>query len=126
MAWYLALQGMPTKGGQSLTYELHESADTSRLAAEMSSAATIDRVVEIPAMLPPRHQPVTLYVRASQWGAWAFYEMSEDERREMIAANPLLNAVAQAAKQQQARQHFGGPTTIGMTIPQPGQGTPGQ
>ena len=124
MAWYLALQGMPTKGGQSLTYELHESADLARLAAEMSTAATADRVVEVPAVLPP-HQSVTLYVRASQWGAWAFYEMSEDQRREIIASNPLLNAVAQAAKQQQARQHFG-PTTIGMTVPQPGQNAPGR
>jgi hypothetical protein len=27
--------------------------------------------------------------------------MSEAERREMMAANPLINAIAQAAKQQQ-------------------------
>lgn len=125
MAWYLALQGMPSKGGQSLTYELHESANPTALAAEMSAAATADRVVEVPAVLPPRHQRVILYVRAAQWGAWAFYEMSDEERREIIASNPLLNAVAQAAKQQQARQHFG-PTTIGMTVPQPGQNAPGR
>ncbi|MGV0636272.1 hypothetical protein ABQE69_17415 [Mycolicibacillus trivialis] len=125
MAWFLALQGMSGKGGQSLTYELHESADTARLAQEMSAGATADRVVEIPAVLPPRRQQVTLYVRPSLWGVWAFYEMSEDERREMIAANPLINAMAQAAAKQQQGRHSG-PTTIGMTIPQPGQGFPGQ
>lgn len=124
MAWFLALQGAPSKGGQSLTYELHESADTDQIARDMSAGVVADRVVEVPAVLPPRRQKVTLYVRPAMWGVWAFYEMSEDERREMIASNPLINAVAQAAKQQQARKS--GPTTIGMTIPQPGQNFPGQ
>lgn len=119
MAWFLALQGSPTKGGQSQTYELHESANTELIAREMSAGVIADRVVEVPAVLPPRRQQVTLYVRPAMWGVWAFYEMSEDERREMIAANPLISAMAQAAKQQQGRKPS--PTTIGMTIPRPGQ-----
>ncbi|HLR99533.1 hypothetical protein H7J77_05130 [Mycolicibacillus parakoreensis] len=125
MAWFLALQGAPSKGGQSLTYELHETADTDQLARDMSAGVVADRVVEVPAVLPPRRQQVTLYVRPAVWGVWAFYEMSEDERREMIASNPLINAVTQAAKQQQQGRKSA-PTTIGMTIPQPGQNPPGQ
>jgi hypothetical protein len=104
MAWFLALQGPPTKVGQSMLYELHESADLQEIAQEMMSAATIDRVVAIPAVFHNRRQQVTLYVRPAAWGVWAFYEMSEDERREMMAANPLINAIAQAAKQQQNRR----------------------
>jgi hypothetical protein len=102
MAWFLALQGPPSKVGQSLVYELHESADHQQIAQDMSAAATIDRVVAIPAVVANRrHQVTTIYVRPAAWGVWAFYEMSEAERREMMAANPLINAIAQAAKQQQ-------------------------
>jgi hypothetical protein len=106
MAWFLALQGPPNKVGQSLMYELHESADRQEIAQEMMTAATIDRVVAIPAVFQ-KGRNVTLYVRPAAWGAWAFYEMSEEERREMMAANPLINAIAQAAKQQQAKQQSG-------------------
>jgi hypothetical protein len=35
---------------------------------------------------------------------WAFYEMSDEERRQMLAANPLVNALAQAARQQQGKK----------------------
>ncbi len=99
MAWFLALQGPPGKGGQSLTYELHESANIHQIEQEMSSSATIDRAVPIPALFANRRQ-VTLYVRPAAWGAWAFYELTDEERRQMAAAN--LNALAQAAKRQQA------------------------
>lgn len=102
MAWFLAMQGPPSKLGQSLIYELAESADRAKLAAEMSSAATLDRVVPVPALFGGQRQEVTLYVRPAAWGVWAFYELSEEERRQMLAANPLVNALAQAAKQQQA------------------------
>lgn len=102
MAWFLALQGPPTRMGQSLTYELHESANVHQIEQEMSSSATIDRAVAIPAVLQNRRQ-VKLYVRPAAWGAWAFYELTEKERREMAAANPaIINALAQAAKQQQS------------------------
>lgn len=108
MAWFLALQGPPTKGGQSLIYELHDSADHQQIAQDMSAAANIDRVVAIPAVFQNKRDRVTtLYVRPAAWGAWAFYEMSEAERREMMAANPLINAIAQAAKQQQAKRPAG-------------------
>jgi hypothetical protein len=103
MAWFLAMQGPPSKLGQSLIYELAESADRTKLAEEMASAATLDRVVPVPAVFGGQRQEVTLYVRPAAWGVWAFYEMSEEERRQMMtAANPLMNALAQAAKQQQA------------------------
>lgn len=102
MAWFLAMQGPPSKLGQSLVYELAESADRVKLAEEMSSAATLDRVVPIPALYGAQRQEVTIYVRPAAWGVWAFYEMSEEDRRQMMAAaNPIMNALAQAAKQQQ-------------------------
>ena len=112
MAWFLALQGTPTKMGQSLVYELHESADHEKLAQEMVSSATLDRVVPIPAVFQNRRQLVTLYVRPAAWGVWAFYEMTEEERRQMLAANPLVNALAQAAKQQQQNRPAQGPTSF--------------
>jgi hypothetical protein len=119
MAWFLALQGPPNKAGQSPTYELHESADIDQIAREMSDSAAADRAVAVPAVFHNRRQKVTLYVRPAAWGAWAFYQMTEDERREMMAANPLVNAIAQAqaAKQQQPttaqqRQQPPGPSTL--------------
>lgn len=104
MAWFLALQGPPTKVGQSLMYELQDSADRDKVAEEMASAATLDRVVGVPAVFGNDRKAVTVYVRPAAWGVWAFYEMSEEERRQMLAANPLVNALAQAAKQQQQQQ----------------------
>jgi hypothetical protein len=109
MAWFLAMQGPPSKLGQSLIYELAESADRTKLAEEMSSAATLDRVVPVPALFGGQRQEVTLYVRPAAWGVWAFYELSEEDRRQMLAANPLVNALAQAAKQQQAGRGPGRP-----------------
>lgn len=103
MAWFLALQGPPNKVGQSLTYELHDSADRDQIAQDMSSAATIDRVVPVPVVFNNRPQAVTLYVRPAAWGLWAFYEMTAEERREMLASSPLMTAMAQAAKQKQAQ-----------------------
>jgi hypothetical protein len=104
MAWFLALQGPPNRMGPSLTYELHESANVHQIEQEMTSSATIDRAVPIPAVFPNRRQ-VTLYVRPAAWGVWAFYELTDEERREMAAANPVINALAQqAAKQQQAKK----------------------
>lgn len=103
MAWFLALNASPTKGGQSPTYELQESADIERITEEMASYAAADRAVAVPAVFNNGRQKVTLYVRPAAWGAWAIYELSEEERRELMAANPLVNALAQAraAKQQQ-------------------------
>lgn len=103
MAWFLALQGPPNKAGQSPTYELHESADVEQIAQEMAGAGAADHTVVVPAVFhSPRRQQVTLYIRPAAWGAWAFYQMTDDERREMMAANPLITAIAQAqaAKQQ--------------------------
>ncbi len=103
MAWFLALNASPTKGGQSPTYELQESADIERITQEMASYAAADRAVAVPAVFNNGRQKVTLYVRPAAWGAWAIYELSDEERREMMAASPLINALAQAraAKQQQ-------------------------
>lgn len=123
MAWFLALQGAPNKGGQSPTYELQESADIERISQEMASSAALDRAVAIPAMLSAGRQRVTLYVRPAAWGAWAFYELSETERREMMAAaaaNPLINAIAQAraAKPQQQAA----PQSVTVPTPPPATG----
>ncbi len=96
MAWFLALQGPPNRIGQSLTYELHESANIEQITQEMSSSATIDRAVAVPAVFGNQRR-VTLFIRPAAWGAWAFYELSEQERRQMA------NAVAQVAKQQQQK-----------------------
>ena len=61
-------------------------------------------------MVGARRQLVNVYVRPAAWGVWAFYEMTEEERREMLAANPLINAVVQAAaKKQQQQQGPAGP-----------------
>lgn len=106
MAWFLALNATPTKGGQSPTYELQESADIERITEEMATFAAADRAVAVPAVFNNGRQQVTLYVRPAAWGAWAIYELSEEERRELMAASPLVNAIAQAraAKQQQGTQ----------------------
>ncbi|GFG70018.1 hypothetical protein [Mycolicibacter senuensis] len=106
MAWFLALNASPTKGGQSPTYELQETADIERITQEMASFAATDQAVAVPAVFNNGRQQVTLYVRPAAWGAWAIYELSEDERRELMAANPLVNALAQAraAKAQQPMQ----------------------
>ena len=102
MPWFLALNPAPSKGGQSPTYELQNPADVERITQQMANFAAADKAVEVPAVFNNGKQQVTVYVRPSAWGAWAIYEMSEEERREAIAANPLVNAIAQAraAKQQ--------------------------
>ena len=106
MAWFLVLNASPAKGAQSPTYELQECADIERITMEMATFASGDRAVEIPAVFNKGRQKVTLYVRPAAWGAWAIYELSEEERREMMAASPIINALAQAraAQQQQRRQ----------------------
>lgn len=100
MPWFLTLQGHPGKAGQSLNYELQESAEVERIAEEMAGSAADDRAVAIPAIFGNR-RPLTLYVRPAAWGAWAFYELSDDEHRRLMTAN--ANAAAQAAKQQRAQ-----------------------
>ena len=66
MAWFLALQGPSHSPHQSLVYELQDEVDVDKIAQELVSSATLDRVVPIPAVLSQnkrRHQKVTLYVR---------------------------------------------------------------
>lgn len=105
MAWFLALNATPSKGVQAPTYELHESADIEQITQDLATSATVDRAVAIPAVFNNGRQKVTLYVRPAAWGAWAIYELSEEERREMMANNPLVNALAQArAAKQQSQQ----------------------
>ncbi|MGV0747929.1 MULTISPECIES: hypothetical protein [Mycolicibacter] len=116
MAWFLALNATPTKGVQAPTYELHETADLERITEEMATFAATDRAVAVPAVFNNGRQQVTVYVRPAAWGAWAIYELSEEERREMMANNPLVNALAQAraAKQQGAQSQ----QVPGMFAPQ--------
>ncbi|GFG84531.1 hypothetical protein [Mycolicibacter algericus] len=104
MAWFLALNATPTKGVQAPTYELQDSADIERITEEMASFAATDRAVAVPAVFNNGRQKVTLYVRPAAWGAWAIYELTDEERREMMANSPLVSALAQARAAQQQQQ----------------------
>jgi hypothetical protein len=117
MAWFLALQGPSHTPHQSLVYELQDSADVDKIAQELVSSATLDRVVPIPAVLSQnkrRHQKVTLYIRPAAWGLWAFYELSEEDRRQMQKDRTAINAaLAQAQQRGQAKQAAqNGPMTV--------------
>jgi hypothetical protein len=102
MAWFLAMEGPANK---AVLYQLQESADVDKIAEEMVSSATIDRAVAVPAVLQNNQQQVTVYVRPAAWGVWTFYQLSEEERKALAtASNPLVEALAQAARQQQAKQ----------------------
>lgn len=104
MAWFLALNASSTKGVQTPTYELADSADIERITQEMASFAAEDRTVAIPAVFNNGRQQVMVYVRPAAWGAWAIYELSAEERREMMANNPLVTALAQARAAKQPQQ----------------------
>ncbi|MDY6997926.1 MAG: hypothetical protein SW019_15100 [Actinomycetota bacterium] len=98
MAWFLALQGATQPSHQSSVYELQDGTDTDQLAQELVSAVTLDRVVPVPAMLPQstrKKQRVTLYVRPAAWGMWTFYELSDEDRRQLMKDNPLVQAIQQ-------------------------------
>ena len=125
MAWYLALQGPAHMAHQSSVYELQDSVDVEKIAQEMVSSATLDRVVPVPVVVPQntrRQQKVTLYVRPAAWGLWTFYQLSDEDRRQLAQENPLLNALNQAAQQQaQAAQT----AQAGRVNPLTGQVGPG-
>ena len=55
MTWYLALQGTSHMTHQPSVYELQESADVDKIAQELVSSATLDRVVEPLVRRNPRH-----------------------------------------------------------------------
>ena len=115
MAWFLALQGPSHTPHQSLVYELQDGVDVDKIAQELVSSATLDRVVPIPAVLSQnkrRHQKVTLYIRPAAWGLWSFYELSEEDRREMLKNNQVVNALAQAAQQRAQGKQAPGPMTV--------------
>ncbi|MDT5047371.1 MAG: hypothetical protein QOG75_3245 [Mycobacterium sp.] len=102
MTWFLALQGTAHMTHQPSVYELQDSADVDKIAQELVSSATLDRVVPIPAVLQQStqlQQNVTLYVRPAAWGVWTFYQLSAEERRQLMAQNPLLSALSQAVQQ---------------------------
>lgn len=106
MAWYLALQGTAHMSHQSSVYELQDAVDVDKISQELVSSATLDRVVPIPAVLPQnnrRQQKVTLYVRPAAWGMWTFYQLSEEDKRQLVKENPVMSALAQAAAQQRGQ-----------------------
>lgn len=122
MAWFLALQGPAQSSHQSSVYELQDTTDVDKLAAELASAVTLDRVVAIPGMLPQntrKRQKVTLYVRPAAWGMWTFYELSEEDRRQLMKDNPLVQAL-----QQHQREHPAAPGQANPLMGQPGPGGP--
>lgn len=123
MAWFLALQGPAQPSHQSSVYELQDSTDVDQLAQELVSAVTLDRVVPIPAMLPQntrKRQKVTLYVRPAAWGMWTFYELSEEDRRQLMKNNPLMSAI-----QQHQREHVAQGGGAAAANPLLGQSGPG-
>jgi hypothetical protein len=102
MTWFLALQGTAHMTNQPSVYALQDSVDVDRIAQELVSSATLDRVVPIPAVLQQNNrgqQNVTLYVRPAAWGVWTFYQLSAEDLRQRQAENPLLNALSQVAQQ---------------------------
>lgn len=106
MAWFLAVQGPTQTSHQSSVYELQDGTDIDQLAQELLSAVSVDQVVRIPAMLPQntrKRQKVTLYLRPAAWGMWTFYELSEEDRRQLMKENPLVNAIQQRQRQQAAQ-----------------------
>jgi hypothetical protein len=114
MAWFLALQGPSHTPHQSLVYELQDGVDVEKLSQELVSAASLDRVVSVPAVLSQnkrRHQKVLIYIRPAAWGLWAFYELSDEDRKQMMKDNQVVSALAQAAKQR-AQGKQGGPMTV--------------
>jgi hypothetical protein len=121
MAWFLTLQGPAHMSHQASAYELQDSADVEKIAQELVSSATLDRVVPIPAVLPQnsrRHQKVTLYVRPAAWALWTFYQLSDEDRRQLVKENPLLNAL-------QAAQQLAETAPNGQVNPLTGQTGPG-
>jgi hypothetical protein len=105
MAWFLAMQGPAAK---AVLYQLQDGVDVEKVADELASATTLGRVVAVPAVLQNNQQKVTLYVRPAAWGVWTFYELTDEEMRSLAtAANPLIEALSQAAKQQQAKKAGG-------------------
>ena len=115
MAWFLTLQGPAHMTNQSSVYELQDWVDLENIAQELASAATLDRVVAIPAVLRQnnrRHQQVTLYVRPAAWGVWTFYQLSEEDQRQLLTENPLLNALSQAVQQREQTGATGQPTPL--------------
>ena len=119
MAWFLALQSPSHTPHQSLVYELQDAADVEKISQELISSATLDRVVPIPAVLSQnkrRHQKVTLYVRPAAWGLWAFYELSDEDRRQLLKDNPVINALAQAAQQRGQAKPVGQPGSMTVQV----------
>ncbi len=107
MAWFLALQGPAQPSHQSSVYRASGLHRCRELAQELVSAVTLDRVVPIPAMLPrttARDRRSRCYVRPAAWGMWTFYELSEEDRRQLMR-QPSLNAI-----QQHQREHTAGRT----------------
>lgn len=120
MAWFLALQGAAHMQHQTSAYELQDAADVKALERELAGAVTLDRVVAVPAMLPQngrKQQKVTLYVRPAAWALWTFYQLTDEDKRQLVQENPLLNAL-QAAQRAQTAQ--AGP--INPLTGQPGSG----
>jgi len=102
MAWFLALQGATHQSYQTSAYELQDGVDRDKLAEEFAKPVLLDRTVSVPVVLPQangRRQKVTLYVRPGAWGMWTFYQMSEEDQRQLLLENPLLNALAESVAQ---------------------------
>jgi hypothetical protein len=101
MAWFLALQGPTYRTNESTVYQLADSANVERLRRQLLEEAAIGGVVSVPAVFGNQLRPVTVYIRPVAWGLWTFYELSDDERKELPTGNAFLDALTQAMRQQQ-------------------------
>ncbi len=101
MAWFLALQGPTHRTNESTVYQLADSANVERLRQQLLQEAAIGGVVAVPAVFGNHLQRVTLYIRPVAWGLWTFYELSDEERKELPSGNAFLDAITQAMRQQQ-------------------------
>jgi len=107
MPWFLALQGPTHRTNESTVYQLADSTNVQRLRQQLLEEAAMGGVVSVPAVFGTHLKPVTLYVRPNAWGLWMFYELSEEERKELPSGNAILDALSQAMRQQQEGKPLG-------------------
>lgn len=80
MAWFLALHGPNRSMGQSNRFQLAHDADPQQIADDLDSAAP-GEFVKVPIEFQDQiHNPVTLRVQPSLYGAWVIYEAEVGRR----------------------------------------------
>lgn len=106
MAWFLALQGSTHRTNESAVYQLADSANIERLRQQLLEESAIGGVVSVPAVFGNFRKTATIYIRPVAWGLWTIYELSDDEQKQLPAGNAILDALAQAVRQQHEGKHL--------------------